>query len=296
MKLAHPGSLPRLRRARASARRIAAERTRPGAVLRRARDQQGKTLAAAAEALRVPQTTIAAIERDDYASLPEMAYVLSYWRNYALLLDVDIEPAIAEHKRGLSKDAVVSRAPRATANAVARGGLTWGFALLSMLLLLAAWHAQRPQSFPPAPGAASAEAPLAERADPSSLLFALPQPIFRAKAELERRNAPAAGERLALQSAQPPPSAQPQLALRASPNEITLAVGQDSWIEVRDAANVQLVHRLVGGGKRLLLKGIPPFSVYIGNAGGVAVEYQGQPVQFAVKEGGLFARFNVGGR
>ncbi|MGR3914208.1 MAG: DUF4115 domain-containing protein, partial [Gammaproteobacteria bacterium] len=93
-----------------------------------------------------------------------------------------------------------------------------------------------------------------------------------------------------LQSA-PPPAAPPP-----SPNEIILSAGQDSWIEVRDAANVQLVHRLVGRGQRLLLKGIPPFSVYIGNAGGVAVEYQGRAVQFAAKGEGMFARFNVGRR
>ncbi|MDA7971759.1 MAG: helix-turn-helix domain-containing protein, partial [Gammaproteobacteria bacterium] len=109
MKFPRSAALHRLRRARAAARRIASERATPGVVLRRARERQSMTLAAAAEALRLPQITVAAIERDDYTALPGPSYALSYWRNYALLLGVDIEPSIAEHKRALLLGGVVAR-------------------------------------------------------------------------------------------------------------------------------------------------------------------------------------------
>lgn len=296
------GSLHRLRRARASAQRIAIARTRPGAILRQARGKKGMTLSDAAEALRLPQATIAAIERDDYAHLPEVAYVLGYWRSYALLLEIDLEDSIAAHKNHLSHASQPRASRRASPGALARRGISLSFALLSVLLLLALWHSQRPQpQLPyfaleqgeqrrgyredlPEPKTKTGAAEASLSPSPPSL-FSLPEPIFNADMERAWQNARAQND--AQSSAQ---------SLQSSPNEIVLSVGEDSWIEVRDSTNVQLVHQLVGRGKRLLLKGVPPFSVYVGNASGVAVEYRGQPVQFAASAGGPFARFNVGGR
>ncbi|CAJ2376729.1 MAG: putative XRE family transcriptional regulator [Arenicellales bacterium IbO2] len=311
MKFPRSAALHRLRRARAAARRIASERATPGVVLRRARERQSMTLAAAAEALRLPQITVAAIERDDYTALPGPSYALSYWRNYALLLGVDIEPSIAEHKRALLLGGVVAREAGVSASALARRGLTAGFALLSGLLLLALWHGQRPPSPSPSdfsepfllpPSSEVVErAGASEPADISSLRFALPEAIFPAGVEPVWRGegAPVALPPANLSAApQPAPeTSAPQSPLSDdSENEITLIVEQDSWIEVRDANDAQLVNRMANRGQRLLLRGAPPFSIYIGNAGGVAIEYQGRPVRFVADKDGLFARFNVGPR
>ena len=47
-------------------------------------------------------------------------------------------------------------------------------------------------------------------------------------------------------------------------------------------------------GEAISLSGNPPYSVFIGSAEGVAVQYQGEAVPFKAHESGLFARFEVG--
>lgn len=86
-----------------------------------------------------------------------------------------------------------------------------------------------------------------------------------------------------------------------SPNQIGFVIKQESWLEVLDAAGTQLIYRVADRGQ-LLLEGRPPFSVFIGNAGGVRVEYLGQIVPLPsqkkvsrrVNQKRLFARFKVG--
>ncbi len=79
-------------------------------------------------------------------------------------------------------------------------------------------------------------------------------------------------------------------------NEIVFAVDEETWLEVHDHAGKRLINRTVPRGQRLTLAGKPPFSVFIGNARGVAVQYLGEPVPFTAHGGGLFARFTVGTR
>ena len=79
-------------------------------------------------------------------------------------------------------------------------------------------------------------------------------------------------------------------------SEIIFAVDEETWLEVHDHAGKRLINRTVTRGQRLTLAGQPPFSVFIGNARGVAVQYLGEPVSFTAHGGGLFARFTVGAR
>jgi len=75
---------------------------------------------------------------------------------------------------------------------------------------------------------------------------------------------------------------------------IVFNVAKESWIDVRDSTGERLIYRTVNRGEAISLKGNPPYSVFIGSAEGVAVQYQGAPVPFKAHESGLFARFEVG--
>lgn len=263
-----------------------AQTARPGEMLRRAREQRGQTLSDAAEALRLPLATIAAIERDDYAALPESAYVLGYWHSYALLLGVDIAAAVNAHRETLPHSAAIEQnARRSPVAALARVGVTWGCAALAGLWLMTSWLEEQPPSYVPLqPPPETTPVAHAQKSP-----FLQPQPVFHENSAPAQAAAARAqeSESAEVEHAQPPAPAP------ASPNEIIVAVGKDSWVEVHDAAGIPLVRQLVTRGRRLRLQGVPPFSVYVGNAEGVAVEYQGRPVQFA-SESGVFARFNVG--
>ncbi len=77
-------------------------------------------------------------------------------------------------------------------------------------------------------------------------------------------------------------------------NTISFKVEKESWVDVRDSSGERLIYRTVNRGEDIQLAGIPPYSVFIGSAEGVVVQYQGKDVPFKVHESGLFARFEVG--
>jgi cytoskeleton protein RodZ len=52
----------------------------------------------------------------------------------------------------------------------------------------------------------------------------------------------------------------------------------DSWAELIDANGQRLMFDLYTRGREHTARGKPPFTILLGNASGVAVEYNGQPV------------------
>jgi len=95
---------------------------------------------------------------------------------------------------------------------------------------------------------------------------------------------------------EPEPVSQPATSASSGERKIVFKVEQESWIDVRDATGERLIYRTVNRGEDIQLQGQPPYSVFIGSAEGVSVQYQGREVPFKVHESGLFARFEVGGQ
>ncbi|MGI9318705.1 MAG: RodZ domain-containing protein, partial [bacterium] len=83
-------------------------------------------------------------------------------------------------------------------------------------------------------------------------------------------------------------------ASESGDRKIVFKVEKESWIDVRDATGERLIYRTVNRGEDIRLQGQPPYSVFIGSAEGVSVQYQGREVPFKAHESGLFARFEVG--
>lgn len=67
---------------------------RPGEYLRHVRLNKKYDLSSIAQALNIPLRTIEALEKDDYKSLPEPAFIKGYYRSYAKHLDVDASTII----------------------------------------------------------------------------------------------------------------------------------------------------------------------------------------------------------
>lgn len=76
-------------------------------------------------------------------------------------------------------------------------------------------------------------------------------------------------------SAPPPPSA---AASPAAPDALTLGFKSTSWVRVEDSNGKVLLSGVIQSGDRQVLSGKPPYSLFLGNAPGVSVEYQGKPV------------------
>lgn len=79
-----------------------------------------------------------------------------------------------------------------------------------------------------------------------------------------------------------------------SRGRLVLRFGADSWIEVRDAAGAILHSGLNRAGTARTVQGAPPFALVVGNAAGVAVEFDGRTVDLAAHTRGSVARLTLG--
>jgi cytoskeleton protein RodZ len=69
---------------------------------------------------------------------------------------------------------------------------------------------------------------------------------------------------------------------------------QESWTEVTDARGERLLFGLTAAGRRVTVRGEPPFAIVLGNADFVRLTVDGEPYQIPTtgREGPL-ARFSV---
>jgi len=75
---------------------------------------------------------------------------------------------------------------------------------------------------------------------------------------------------------------------------VALQALQESWVDVRDAHDNKLLYESVPAGRRVAIEGVAPFSIFIGNADGVRVEFNGQVVDLNRYKHGQVARFTLG--
>jgi cytoskeleton protein RodZ len=102
----------------------------------------------------------------------------------------------------------------------------------------------------------------------------------------------AAGATTASSSATAPPPAR-----RGKDGELTLKFSSDSWAEVYDASGQRLFYDVGAAASAHTVRGPAPLRVILGNASGVAVEYNGRPalIPAAVQPDGS-ARFVINAR
>ncbi len=77
---------------------------RPGEYLRKIRLSQKKELSEVAEALKIAPKQLEALEKDDYASLPEALFIKGYYRAYAKYLNTDAAALIQRFDEIYSSD------------------------------------------------------------------------------------------------------------------------------------------------------------------------------------------------
>lgn len=77
-------------------------------------------------------------------------------------------------------------------------------------------------------------------------------------------------------------------------SNLVLYADEESWVDVRDALQNKLIYETVPAGRRVVLEGLAPLKVFIGNAPGVRVEFDGRPYDISPYKRGLIARFTLG--
>ena len=258
--------------------------TRPfsvGVALREAREQMGLNLADVANRLKFAPRQIEALEQDDFARLPEIAFVRGFVRSYAKLLQLDPGPLLAAlpqppAQSGLPVASMEKEVRFPDAYAMRRQNYIWLAAGLAVAVALGlfVWLSGSPL---PQTKVEKLELPAVTvspiptvTAEPPSQTPAAPDQVSVSPAK-----APLVGPPLppSVKAIQPEPgSASKQTAT------IRLTFDQDSWVEVTDKNGIPLMAQLNLGGTERRISGSPPFTLTIGNASAVHLYYRDKPV------------------
>jgi cytoskeleton protein RodZ len=80
------------------------------------------------------------------------------------------------------------------------------------------------------------------------------------------------------ESVTPAPASAPASSAPAGPESLTLNFKSTSWVRVEDSTGKVLASGVIQSGEQQVVTGKPPYSLFVGNAPGVTVQYQGQDV------------------
>jgi cytoskeleton protein RodZ len=236
-----------------------------GARLRAAREKRGFTLLQAAEKLHVDARTLEALEAQDFASLGADVYVRGHLRRYAEAVGespLELQELYASGAHAARPD--LTRIPRS--EPVPRSS---PLMLLAVLVVVGSALAGVVWWFLTLP-----------RAKPEPLAVAPPAALARPEDSLQDQSAPAPAVMPASGAAVESSAAPAAAAAPASGARMNLSFSAPSWVAVSDASGRRLLEGLIAAGVTRELVGAPPLHVVLGNAAGVAVQVNGQPVAF----------------
>lgn len=283
----------------------------PGSQLAQARADMRLTHAEVAAKLHLSSRQIQALEEDDYRALPGPTYVRGYLKSYALLLGLTPGPILDAHARFTASPAApefktISPQKEITSRHHQVRFVTYGVAVLVIGLAVAWWQgrdarppnplltAQEQEVVPSATETVSTELPPNETPNSGTAFMGDPAnpPVSTGNPE----PLPAATS-----TSTPVAAPTPKPAEIVSPSIITgpraklvLHADQDSWVDIRDGRQMKLMYENVAAGRTVTLEGLAPVSIFLGNAAGVRLDFNGKAVDVASHRRGMMARFTLG--
>lgn len=305
----------------------------PGSRLRQARERRGESVSEVAFALKLNPRQVVALESDDFAALPGMAFVRGFMRNYARYLGLDPAPLLDEVQR-LSGGAAVDLTPIRNAEGEMPNGSgskvrtapIGGIVLALLLMVLIGWYFDWFQTEPsvaettleapmmggvrvepaPPPATVAAQAVMppaaaepapAAAGDPAAAVPADSPAADAAPSEPAPSAAGAADASVAQTDSSAteagPAGAEPAPVPSAGNGVLAFRFNGESWIEVRDASGSVLYSGINRAGATRNVQGTPPFALVVGNAANVSLEFDGRPVDLAAHTKVSVARLTV---
>jgi cytoskeleton protein RodZ len=284
----------------------------PGAQLAQARADMHLTHEDVAAKLHLAARQIQALEQDDYTSLPGATYVRGYLKSYALLLGLSPAPILEAHARLTAAPAAPDFSAIAPQREITSRHhqvrfVTYFMAAIVIGLAIAWWQGRdtRPpnplltagESEPAVPAAETAPTPSGAEAEKAPVEttappVATPTAVTPGTPPVATSHATPVTPSVAPVVAPPPPAV---ASVPAGPRiKFVLHAEQDSWADIRDARQVKLLYETVPAGRSVTLEGVAPVSVFLGNAAGVRLDYNGQDVDIGRYQRGVMARFTLG--
>ncbi len=239
-----------------------------GVALRQARERLGLSVADVANRLKFAPRQIEALEAEDFARLPEMAFVRGFVRSYAKLLQLDPVSLLAvlpHAQTALPVETAAMEVPFPNVYAARRHNIIWMAAGLAVAVALGlfVWLHDR--------------APAAPQLTVETLV--LPDVVLQPASVV------------AVTPLATPAADADQTGVNFS--AIRLAFDEDAWVSVTDKDGKVLLEQLNVSGREQRLSGMPPFSLVIGNASDVRLYYQGKQIDLAPYNKGGVARLTL---
>ncbi len=277
----------------------------PGAVLADARVSLGLTQREIADVLNLTVTVLDALERGDNRSLPSIVFIRGYVRAYAKLLELDPEPLVAALSEGESRTrdggrVVTARRPAGHALAVGQilNSLTqvhWiviGVVVVTFLVGLGSYLL----SDDPAQEQATAPDLAVQSNPPQQSPSARPDYRSPVTATVQNRPVePVVSEPMAVvvaaESVDPLVEVDVDAAAvnidnrqRLTPtgdDDLRVEFSEDCWLEIKSAEGEVLFADLGRAGQTLMFVGLAPYTMVLGYAPGVILEFNSEVVALA---------------
>lgn len=266
-----------------------------GALLRRARESQGMHIAVLAASLKVPQRKLEALERDRIDELPDATFARALAQSVCRVLKVDAAEVLAllppAGDGGLDQVSTGLNAPFRDKPGQAERVLPaqWlrhpATAIVGLLLVgaLAVWlwpQSRMPSATAPAdpPASAPTTSPRPAAAVDEAVAPTLPAPVSAAPAS------PSAGADAQTATGAPPAAAPAASAVSAvlpsaaAAGLLTLRTTAPSWVEVTGADGAKLLSRTVEPAEQVVIDGITPLQLVVGNVAATEVSLRGKRV------------------
>ncbi len=248
-----------------------------GAELAQARQAAGLSLEAAARQLNFAPRQLDALERGEVHRLPGGAAVRGMVRSYARFLQLDPDPLVARVGAAMvaqdaDRLAQRFRQPVPFSNGGRRANVVYIALSLALLVVVAAvafeWRQERSGAARPNFVSAAQQPAEPSRA---AIVGAAAAPVTRAQ----------------------PAAPAVESHGDAGRGRIALRFEQESWVEIRSSSGKLLVAQLHPAGSERVVVGVPPFSIVIGNAQHVHLNYNDKPVDLTPHIRVEVARFSL---
>jgi cytoskeleton protein RodZ len=259
---------------------VASTADRLGDVLRTAREGMGLNIEDAARKLCLSPRQLTALESEEFTALPSPAFTRGFIRNYARLLNLDAAPLLECYREALPQGAgesVISLQTEGIPIQI-KDKKPWILYLIASVLIGiggGAWMAYMEWSErQAAPVVAAGVAAKPVTSSPSAVPAPMPAPQPVTAVELVPLQPPAT----ATESLNNPASIPMPVAAKG---RLSMIFTQQSWVRVADRDGVEIFSKTKPAASEDAVEGQPPFKVDVGNAAGVQLSYNGQPVDLA---------------
>lgn len=306
----------------------------PGERLQAARIQQGLSLEDVASRMHLSAGIVEAIEENNFEEITAPIFVKGYLRAYARMVSLDEDETIQLYLEYYSEEdpPITSTSNMAPELSVADARIKWTTYLVVVVLaaLLAAWWWNKEQSQEPpislgSQSSTSPEESALESGTVGTEISAISETVSEpgpvepsAQADGEPADGDAAETTEADQGApQTETAAQPEESMEPPPqvqelsdtsglrltrlapsgsDKLQIIVHADTWADIKDGADHQMVYDLLRANQILDLTGEAPFSVFLGNGHGVEILFNGEEIEILSRiRDDNTARLKIGG-